>query len=114
MAAKHSPTWGLRTRIAISRIVVHPTNPEIVYAGVSGTEWTPNKDRGFYMTTDGGKTWVVTLQKDDLTGVIDVDMDPFDPNIIYASTWQRIRKMERSPHRIQLYRLLNIQIDRRR
>ncbi len=88
---------GLENSNTISRIVVHPTNPEIVYVGVSGTEWTPNKDRGFYMTTDGGKTWVATLQKDDLTGVIDVDMDPFDPNIIYASTWQRIRKKWNDP-----------------
>jgi len=88
---------GLENSNTISRIVVHPTNPQIVYVGVSGTEWTPNKDRGFYMTTDGGKTWVATLQKDDLTGVIDVDMDPADPNIIYASTWQRVRKKWNDP-----------------
>ena len=88
---------GLENSFTISRIVIHPTNPNVVYVGVSGTEWTPNKDRGFYMTTDGGKTWTVTLQIDDLTGVIDVAMDPSDPNTIYASTWQRVRKKWNDP-----------------
>ncbi|MDX9928893.1 MAG: hypothetical protein RBS37_03475 [Bacteroidales bacterium] len=88
---------GLENSNTISRIVVHPTNPEIVYVGVSGNEWTPNPDRGFYMTTDGGRTWVPTLQIDDMTGVIDVAMDPSDPNVIYASTWQRMRKKWNDP-----------------
>jgi photosystem II stability/assembly factor-like uncharacterized protein len=88
---------GLENSNTISRIVVHPKNPDIVYVGVSGNEWTPNPDRGFYMTTDGGKTWTATLQKDELTGVIDVAMDPSDPNIIYAATWQRVRKKWNDP-----------------
>jgi photosystem II stability/assembly factor-like uncharacterized protein len=88
---------GLENSFTISRIVVHPTNPQIVFVGVTGTEWTPNKDRGFYMTTDGGKTWTATLQIDELTGVIDVAMDPSDPNTIYASTWQRMRKKWNDP-----------------
>lgn len=88
---------GLINSNTISRIVVHPKNPDIVYVGVSGNEWTTNPDRGFYMTTDGGKTWTATLQIDDMTGVIDVAMDPTDPSIIYASTWQRVRKKWNDP-----------------
>lgn len=88
---------GLENSNTISRIIIHPENPDIVYVGVSGNEWTPNKERGLYMTDDGGKTWTPTLQKDELTGVIDVDMDPSDSNIIYASTWQRVRKKWNDP-----------------
>lgn len=88
---------GLEDSNTISRIVVHPTNPDVVYVGVSGNEWTPNKERGLYMTNDGGKTWTNILQKDDLTGVIDVEMDPSDSNTLYASTWQRIRKKWNDP-----------------
>jgi photosystem II stability/assembly factor-like uncharacterized protein len=88
---------GLVNSNTISRIIVHPTNPDIVYVGVSGNEWTPNIDRGLYMTTDGGVTWTATLQIDELTGVIDVDVDPSDPSIIYAATWQRIRKKWNDP-----------------
>ncbi len=88
---------GLENSNTISRIIIHPTNPDIVYVGVSGHEWTPNKERGLYKTTDGGVTWTPVLQIDDLTGVIDVDMDPTDPNILYASTWERIRKKWNDP-----------------
>lgn len=88
---------GLENSNTISRIVVHPENPEIVFVGVSGNEWTPNEERGFYKTTDGGETWTRTLQKDSLTGVIDVDMDPTNPDILYVATWQRIRKKWNDP-----------------
>lgn len=88
---------GLSNANTISRVIVHPTNPDIVYVGVSGNEWTPNKDRGLYMTEDGGKTWSTVLQKSDLTGVIDIEMDPSDSNIMYASTWQRVRKKWNDP-----------------
>lgn len=88
---------GLENSNTISRIIVHPENPDIVYVGVSGNEWTPNEERGFYMTEDGGQSWEATLQIDELTGVIDVDMDPVNPDILYASTWQRIRKKWNDP-----------------
>lgn len=88
---------GLADANTISRVVIHPTNPNKVYVGVSGNEWTPNPERGLYMTEDGGKTWKNILQKDDLTGVIDVDMDPSDPNTLYACTWQRVRKKWNDP-----------------
>ncbi|MFO7755478.1 MAG: hypothetical protein R6V34_05810 [Bacteroidales bacterium] len=88
---------GLENSNTIARVIVHPQNPDIVYVGVSGNEWTPNKERGFYMTTDGGQTWEATLQIDELTGVIDVDMDPVNPDILYAATWQRVRKKWNDP-----------------
>ena len=88
---------GLENSNTISRIIINPENPDIVYVGVSGNEWTPNKERGLYMTHNGGETWELTLQKDDLTGVIDVKMDPSDSNVIYASTWQRVRKKWNDP-----------------
>ncbi|MDW7761748.1 MAG: hypothetical protein SCM96_14075 [Acidobacteriota bacterium] len=88
---------GLENSNTISRIVIHPSDPDLVYVGVSGNEWTPNPDRGLYMTADGGQTWTPVLQIDDLTGVIDIDMDPSDPNTLYASTWQRMRKKWNDP-----------------
>lgn len=88
---------GLENSNTISRIIIHPKNPNIVYVGVSGNEWTPNRERGLYMTNNGGVTWTLTLQKNDLTGVIDIDMDPSDSNILYASTWQRVRKKWNDP-----------------
>lgn len=88
---------GLENSNTISRILVHPENPDIVFVGVSGNEWTPNEERGFYKTTDGGETWTRTLKKDELTGVIDVDMDPSNPDILYVATWQRVRKKWNDP-----------------
>jgi len=93
-------TWshkGLADTNTIARIVVHPTDSNIVYVAASGNEWTPNPDRGVYKTTDGGETWDMILQKDNLTGAVDLDMDPGDPNILYAATWQRVRKRWNDP-----------------
>ena len=93
-------TWqhmGLENTSTIARVVVHPTDPSIVYVAATGNEWTPNPERGVYKTTDGGATWKMILQKDDLTGAVDLDMDPSDPNTLYASTWQRIRKRWNDP-----------------
>ncbi|HET9055568.1 MAG TPA: hypothetical protein VFN30_01855 [Chitinophagaceae bacterium] len=93
-------TWqhiGLENTSTIARVVVHPTNPNIVYVAAGGNEWSYNTDRGVYQTTDGGKTWKKILYKDEKTGCIDLRMDPSDPNTIYASMWNRIRKRWSDP-----------------
>lgn len=82
---------GLEETFTISRILVHPENTEIVYVAASGHEWTENKDRGLYKTTDGGKNWKKILYKGPESGINDMVMDPRDPNVIYATTWQRTR-----------------------
>ena len=83
---------GLENTGTIARIVVHPKDPNIVYAAASGNEWSYNKDRGVYFTRDGGKTWKNILYVNEKTGCIDLVMDPADPNILYASMWNRIRR----------------------
>lgn len=93
-------TWqhiGLENTSTIARVVVHPTNPNIVYVAAGGNEWSYNPDRGVYQTTDGGKTWKKILYQNEKTGCIDLRMDPSDPNIIYASMWNRIRKRWSDP-----------------
>jgi photosystem II stability/assembly factor-like uncharacterized protein len=87
-------TWqhvGLADTYTIPRIIIHPTNPDIVYVAASGHEWTTNAERGVYNTTDGGKTWQKILYSNEKTGAIDLVMDPMDANTLYAATWQRIR-----------------------
>lgn len=88
---------GLDNTGTIARIIVHPLNPSIVYVAASGNEWTYNKDRGVYQTNDGGKTWKKILFKDEKTGCIDLVMDPSDPNNLYASMWNRIRRRWSDP-----------------
>lgn len=93
-------TWkhmGISDTYTIARIVIHPTNPDIVYVAASGHEWTDNSERGVYKTTDGGNTWKKILYVNERTGAIDLVMDPTNPDILYASTWQRIRKKWNDP-----------------
>jgi hypothetical protein len=82
---------GLENTGTIARVIVHPKNPDIVFVAASGNEWTYNKDRGVFQTTDGGKTWKKILFESDKSGCIDLVMDPSDPNTLYASMWNRIR-----------------------
>ncbi len=87
-------TWkntGLTSSKHIGRIVVHPTNPDIVWVAAQGSVWGPGGDRGVYKTVDGGATWTRTLQTDEETGATDVALDWNDPNILYAATYQRRR-----------------------
>lgn len=89
-------TWtnmGLNDSRRVGRIVVHPTNPDIVYVATMGYLYKPGGDKGIYKTTDGGRTWNQVLKGDnDTTGFIDVAMDPRDPNVLYAASHDRLRR----------------------
>jgi photosystem II stability/assembly factor-like uncharacterized protein len=87
-------TWafmGLAETQYISRVRVHPTNPDIAYVGALGHVFGPNPERGVYKTTDGGKSWRKILFRNDSTGIGDLIMDPGDPNVLYAAFWQAYR-----------------------
>ncbi len=87
-------TWthlGLKETHHIGRIVVHPTDPNIVYVAALGDLWGPNKERGVYMSTDGGATWKQTLFVNEDTGVSDIAIDWQSPNILYAAAYERRR-----------------------
>ncbi|MCH7992646.1 MAG: hypothetical protein IIC35_09545, partial [Gemmatimonadetes bacterium] len=87
-------TWthmGLDRTKHIGRIVIHPRDPDIVYVAAVGDLWGANPERGVYKTTDGGETWALVLHIDDLTGAIDLAMDPADPNTLFAAMYQRRR-----------------------
>jgi len=82
---------GLKTSEHIGRIIVHPENSDVVYVAAIGPLWSKGGERGLYKTTDGGKTWNAILTVDEHTGVNDVQMDPRNPDVLYASTLQRRR-----------------------
>ena len=82
---------GLGESEHIGKIVVHPRNSDIVYVAAQGPLWKEGGDRGLYKTTDGGKTWDRVLNVSENTGINEVHMDPQDPNILYASSYQRRR-----------------------
>ena len=88
---------GLIDTGTIGRIIVHPTNPDIVYVASAGQEWVENDMRGVFKTTDGGKSWTHTLKISPKTGVNDLAMDPKDPNTLYAGAWQRQRRKWNDP-----------------
>ena len=82
---------GLKQSEHISKIIVHPENSEVVFVAVQGPLWKSGGQRGFYLTKDGGKSWTRTLGSDEWTGVTDIDLDPNNPDEIYAATWDRHR-----------------------
>jgi photosystem II stability/assembly factor-like uncharacterized protein len=88
---------GLENTGTIARIIVHPNNPQIVYAAASGNEWSYNADRGVYYSSNGGKSWTKILGNNDREGCIDLVIDPSDPNTLIASTWNRIRRRWSDP-----------------
>lgn len=88
-------TWlkmGLDETRHIGKILIHPTDPNIVYVAAVGHLWGSNAERGVFKTTDGGKTWSKVLYKDENTGAIDLAMNPKDPNVLFAAMYQRQRK----------------------
>lgn len=88
-------TWrsiGLEKTYHIARVIIHPENPNIVFVAALGNLWNSSKERGVYQTTNGGKNWKKVLYIDDMTGVVDMAMDKNNPNILYAATYQRMRK----------------------
>ena len=88
-------TWrhlGLKDSERISRIVINPLNTEAVYVGALGHAFGPHPERGLFATFDGGQTWQKTLYVDVEHGVSDLDIDPANPNILYAALWRFQRK----------------------
>ena len=90
-------TWalmGLEKTQHIGRVVVHPTDPNTVWVAALGAVWGPNPERGLSKTTDGGKSWRKVLSvagRESIAGAVDVAIDPRDPKVLWAATWERIR-----------------------
>jgi len=82
---------GLEKTETIGRIAVHPTNPDIVYVAALGAIWNSNRERGLYKTTDGGTTWELVKFVSDKAGVVDVQLDPANPDVVWAASYERVR-----------------------
>ena len=87
-AGKTWTSMGLEKTGRIARIVVHPTNPDIVLACALGTAYGPQQERGVFRTADGGTTWTRVLFTDENTGCSDLAMDPSNPRVLFAGMWQ--------------------------
>lgn len=88
-------TWaniGLENSGRIGRIIVHPTNPNIIHVAVSGYVWSPGPDRGIYRTSNGGATWTRVLFIDEQTGAIDIVQRSDNPNVLFAAMWEHYRR----------------------
>ena len=88
-------TWelmGLEETRHIHRIIVHPRNSDIIYAGAIGSPWGPHRERGVYRSTDGGETWEQILFVNEHTGVADMVMDPGNPNKMFVAMWEHHRQ----------------------
>ncbi|MBN3520480.1 glycosyl hydrolase [Algoriphagus lutimaris] len=93
-------TWeraGLDKSRFISRMRIHPENPDVVYAAVLGDIFKPDATRGVYKTTDGGKTWNQVLFSSDVAGAVDLVMDPNNPEVLFATTWD----IKRTPYSLE-------------
>ena len=82
---------GLKNTRHIHRVIIDPTNPDIVYVGAIGSPWGEHPERGVFKTTDGGKTWNKILFANNKTGVADLVMDPTNPNKLIAAMWEHKR-----------------------
>lgn len=83
---------GLTGTQHIGRVIVHPENPDMAWVASIGALYTPNPDRGIYKTENGGQTWEKTLFINENTGIIDLVIDPSNPERLWASSWERSRK----------------------
>jgi photosystem II stability/assembly factor-like uncharacterized protein len=87
-------TWthlGLTDTRIISKVIVHPTNPQKIFVATMGQPFKRDANRGLYVTSNGGQTWQKTLFVNEQSGVIDMEIDPINPNNLYAAVWNRIR-----------------------
>lgn len=84
-------SMGLENTRHIHRVIIDPTNPDIVYVGAIGSPWGEHPERGVFKTTDGGKTWNKVLFANNKTGVADLVMDPTNPNKLIATLWEHKR-----------------------
>jgi len=93
-------TWsraGLEDSQHISRVRIHPKDPDVAYAAVMGHLFGPNEQRGIFRTTDGGASWEKVLYVSDEVGAVDLAMDPTNPRILYASFW----RVKRTPYSLE-------------
>jgi photosystem II stability/assembly factor-like uncharacterized protein len=90
---KSFTNMGLKTSSQIGKIMIDPRNSNVVYVAAQGQAWGPGGERGLYKTTDGGKTWKRVLEIGEYTGVSDMEMDPRNPDILYAASHQRERRV---------------------
>ena len=84
---------GLKDSEHISRIIIHPDDSDVIWVAAQGPLWRSGDERGLYKSTDGGETWTKTLGDDEWVGVTDIVIDPRDPDVLYAATWQRHRNV---------------------
>lgn len=89
---KSFKNMGLKTSEHIGKIIVHPTNENIVWVAAYGPVWSKGGERGVYKTTDGGETWERTLEISEHTGIAEIAIDPSNPDVLYASAHQRRRR----------------------
>lgn len=82
---------GLKSSEHLSKIIIHPNNSNVMWVASQGPLWSGGGERGVYKSTDGGKTWNRTLGDDEWVGATDLLIDPRNPNLLYAATWQRQR-----------------------
>jgi photosystem II stability/assembly factor-like uncharacterized protein len=93
-------TWtfvGLKETQAVGRILVHPTDPNTVWVAAVGAIWNSNPERGLYKSTNGGENWRLVKFISDKAGFVDLAMDPRNPNVLWASSWER----QRGPYYLQ-------------
>jgi photosystem II stability/assembly factor-like uncharacterized protein len=88
-------TWthmGLEATRHISRVYIHPDNPDKIYVAAQGNPWGPNEERGIYLSEDGGASWEKILYVNDHSGIVDLSVDAANPNFMMATSWDFMRK----------------------